>query len=106
MGSKKLARMGISEPNKLVRSHKRGWVFAHNDLAVEGIDINVIKGLGISATRALGLDLAGVDILAKVVNGNLVHCLVCEVNSAPGMRSPTTFRRITDKVQEIIDGNK
>lgn len=74
--------------NEDIRNHGRGWVFAHENI----YDSRRVRDVAIRAVAALGLDFAGVDILARVSGKKVDHAVVCEVNSAPGMSSPTTFR--------------
>ena len=71
------------------RNHQNGWVFAHHNIVVS----TMVKKIAVDATRILGLDFAGVDILAKLnaSKTEVTSAVLCEVNSAPGMSSPTTF---------------
>ena len=102
LGSKKREERGI-EVDDLVRNHKRGWVFAHNDLICDtGGGRDTIESLAKEACHALGIDFAGVDILAKYdEEGHFVDAVVCEVNSAPGMSSPTTFKAYVKAFSQI-----
>lgn len=96
VGKARRDRLGI-ELDNLVRSHKRGWVFAHSDLrCTRAEDRAKLEQLGIDAAAAVGLGFAAIDILAKFrKKGNMTSAVVCETNSAPGMSSPTTFRLVT-----------
>lgn len=98
MGAEKLAKHGITEPDMLLRNHKRGWVFARKNI----IRSKVVEQLALDTVRVLGLDYGGVDILAKVEDGKVIDAVVCESNSAPGMSSPTTFRAYTEAFREMI----
>ena len=104
MGREKLSKIGLAEPDMLLRNHKRGWVFARNNI----IHSETVKGMAIRATEALGLDYAGIDILAKVdEEGGIYDAVVCESNSAPGMNSPTTFKAYTKAFDLLINkGNE
>lgn len=100
MGAEKLAKLGIDEPNLLIRNHKRGWVFARKNIFV----VEAIKDLALKATKAIGLDLCAVDILAKFTeNGEFIDAVVCETNSAPGMSDKNTFDAYTEHLQKLID---
>lgn len=68
---------------KLIRNHDNGWVFGPRDMAEAPVDaINE----AVSAVAALGLDFGAVDlIIAK--KDNVPYVL--EVNTAPGIESPT-----------------
>jgi len=99
MGKKKLDERGLEEANELVRNHKRGWVFAHNDIIIN----KQVKKLAVSTARILGLDYAGIDILAKVEDEKVIDAVVCESNSAPGMSSPTTFKAYVNAISKFIE---
>lgn len=103
LGSKKRAERGI-EVDDLVRNHKKGWVFAHKDLICDtGGGREEISSLAIAACRAIGIDFAGVDLLAKYdEDGRFLDAVVCEVNSAPGMSSPTTFQRYMKAFEALL----
>ena len=99
MGERKLRERGITEVDKLLRNHKRGWVFAHNDLLVEGrgeIEVMALRG-----AKALGIDYCGVDVLARYDGTSFIDAVVCEINSAPGMSSPTTFKAYVKAFEEM-----
>lgn len=98
MGKKKRDALGLTDNDMLVRNHKRGWVFAHNDIIVS----DIVKRIALDATKALGLDFAGIDVLAKVEDGNVVDAVVCESNSAPGMSSTTTFNAYAQAFAKLI----
>lgn len=98
MGRKKLDALGRDNADMLVRNHKRGWVFAHNDIIRDPI----IEQLGVGAAKALGLDYAGIDILAKIEDGVIKDAVVCESNSAPGMSSATTFNAYAQAFANFI----
>ena len=98
MGKKKRERIGITDNNMLVRNHKRGWVFAHNDI----IRSPLVEKLALDTINVLGLDYGGIDILAKVSDGKVYDAVVCESNSAPGMSSPTTFKAYTEAFNRVI----
>lgn len=120
MGSRKREAQGIGDVDTLIRNHKRGWVFAHNNLicdAMPNYSINlgglghfignsrkVLSDMSISACEALGLDFGGVDILAKFDSaGTLRDAVVCEVNSAPGMSSTPTFNAYCNAIQNYME---
>lgn len=91
MSSKTLAERGL-ELDEVVRNHKRGWVFAKNDLICDTPQGNrsALEQISLEASKELGMDYCGVDLLAIYgPNGNLVNAVVCEVNSAPNMRGST-----------------
>lgn len=67
---------------RLIRNHDNGWVFA-----VENVDppTNVL-GESIRAVAALGLSFGAVDVIVGRDDG---EAYVLEVNTAPGIESPT-----------------
>lgn len=93
MNEETLIARGI-ELDDDVRTHNNGWVFAHQGIVADP------NGVAVStrAVAALGLDYGAVDLL--VADGKYV---VCEVNSAPGWRSPTTFNAFLRYFQEVIN---
>ena len=104
MGSEKLAKLGITSVNKLVRNHKRGWVFARNNLVIGQEDINTITEACKEAIKALGMDFGAVDVLAIVNNDDprrLHSFKICEVNSAPGMSDKNTFNAYVKAIQAV-----
>ena len=99
MGKKKLAKLGLDKPNMLVRNRGLGWAFCRNDIDHDPL----IERIAIDACADLGIDYAGVDILAKWEGGKLIDAVVCEVNSAPGMSDKNTFKAYTDAIQHAIN---
>lgn len=75
---------------KLIRNHDNGWVFAPRPL--EDLDLTV-KQEAIKAVAALGLDFGAVDMIVGKAD-NLPYVL--EVNTAPGMESPTLMEAYAD----------
>lgn len=87
------------ETNPYVRNHKNGWVFCR-----EGIIYNdTICELAVKAARAIGVDYAGVDILANFdkETKQLKNAVVCELNSAPGMKK-TTYQKYVQTIGKHI----
>lgn len=100
MGKKKLKKLSLTEANSIVRNHKRGWVFARKDI----FRFPEIEDLAIQATRAVGLDICAVDILAQInEEGRLDSAVVCETNSAPGMSDKNTFNAYVNAANTLID---
>jgi len=84
--------------NEDIRNHGRGWIFAHNNIYRS----KLVRNVGLSAVSAVGLDFGAVDILATVVGNKVVEAVVCEVNSAPGMSSPTTFNAYVNALSDYV----
>jgi hypothetical protein len=100
VGKKRRERLGI-KIEEGIRNHRRGWVFCHNGFEYpEKMVEDCVK-----AVRHLGMDFAGVDVLARTDNekfdGKVVDYVICEVNSAPGMSSPTTFKAYVEAFKEV-----
>jgi hypothetical protein len=87
----KKARDGAS-PDRAIRNHAGGWVFAHDNLSTTR---DILGPIAVSAVAACGLDFAGVDMLATLEEGpnprGVKRAIVCEVNSAPAWECTKTF---------------
>lgn len=98
MGKKKREARGI-EVNERIRNHGRGWVFAHRNLHCDEEGYRgAISEISIAACHVLGLDYGGVDLLVDADN----NAVVCEVNSAPGMRCTETFQAYLNAIERMI----
>lgn len=105
----KKAPLSEVQVNRLIRSHDNGWVFAHGSLSVTPEDRASLEDLAIRATEALGLSFGAVDILACLDRGTprrVSNAVVCEVNTAPGLTSVTTFQKFFDYFHSIINETK
>lgn len=67
---------------KLIRNHGNGWVFCPREVVPDG----VAEREAVKAVAALGLDFGAVDIVVEKTTGKPY---VLEVNTAPGIESPT-----------------
>ena len=103
----KKARDGV-ESDRTIRNHAGGWVFAHDDLTAEMDDL---CHLAVCATNALGLDFAGVDILAKLgpvpalaslTPRPVVDAVVCELNSAPAWECTSTIAAYEEYFRNVL----
>lgn len=99
-GKKRREKEGLKEVDMLTRNRKKGWVFAHKDLLQDGQD--QIKDIAVRAVQELGLDYGGVDMLAQYNGEEFIGSVVCEVNSAPGMFAPTTFKAYTEAFRGMM----
>jgi len=111
MGAKKQAARGIEEVDMLTRNHKKGWVFAVNDLVCDFLPTEdqdngraFIEWIATEATRVIGLDYCGVDILARYDEDDVfIDAVVCETNSAPGMSGKSTFSAYVNAIQNVLE---
>lgn len=72
--------------DKMVRSWENGWVFTRENIKSH----ETMDWLATSAVNALGLNYGAVDILARYSSdGTFRDCVVCEVNTSPGMEGST-----------------
>lgn len=78
---------GVEGDLALIRNHANGWVFAVEDVNFPTPEIKEdARQTAIRAVQCLGLDFGAVDlVLAKKTNSPIV----LEVNTAPGIESPT-----------------
>lgn len=100
----KKAPLSEVQVDRLIRSHDNGWVFAHGSLSVTPEDRASLEDLAIRATKALGLTFGAVDILACLNRGTprrVSNAVVCEVNTAPGLTSVTTFQKFHEYFSSI-----
>lgn len=66
----------------IVRNVGSGWIYAVNDLQVEGNSLEAAKEAAINTVTAMGLDFGAVDI---VWQRGSTKAYVLEVNTAPGL---------------------
>lgn len=76
----------------LVRVNANGWVFSINNLDCDTRNYRTnLVNLATSAVQALELAHGAVDILVKHKRNGNHSMVVCEVNSAPALRNPSTL---------------
>lgn len=88
-----------TEADRLIRTHERGWVFAHDGIILTKDDQTKINQLAVDACEALGLDFGAVDILVNLgkievvppANRRIVNAVVCEINTRPGLENTRTI---------------
>lgn len=85
--------------NIAIRTFSNGWVFAHHDI----LEYDEIKEMCVNAVTCLNLHFGAVDVLANVdkETKQLKNFVICEVNSAPGLSSPTTLGRYINAFQNL-----
>jgi glutathione synthase/RimK-type ligase-like ATP-grasp enzyme len=72
---------------KLIRNHDNGWVFAVNNVVFrDDKQRQACEHASINAVAGLGLDFGAVDLVVARKTG---QPYVLEVNTAPGIESPT-----------------
>ncbi len=109
---KKLREENREKREKLsvIRNHDNGWVFAHDNLSLtHADDITRLRGLAVDSAQAVGLDFGAVDILAildEAAPRRLKKCVVCELNSAPGIENTVTTAAYVKAFNELIASGK
>jgi glutathione synthase/RimK-type ligase-like ATP-grasp enzyme len=80
----------------LIRSHENGWVYTIQN--IEAPQSVLIESL--SAVAALNLDFGAVDC---IVGRDDDEAYVLEVNTAPGLQSPTLLNKYVSAFKEDIN---
>ena len=80
----------------LIRNHHNGWVFCINSVNEEGLD--AVKGMAVAAAAGLGLDFGAVDV---VVGSRDEKPYFLEVNTRPGLSSPTVIAAYIAAIREV-----
>jgi glutathione synthase/RimK-type ligase-like ATP-grasp enzyme len=70
------------EPDNLIRSHRRGWVFCQQNIE----EPDGLRDVAVRAVDSLELDFGAVDV---IWNEKKNQCFVLEVNTAPGLCNQT-----------------
>lgn len=93
MGAEKRQENRIEEVNTYIRNHRNGWVFTkESELSEHGCEV------AIGALACVGLDYGAVDLLEDA-EGN---CVVCEINSAPGMDAESTIAAYKEAISNEL----
>lgn len=83
----------------LIRNYDNGWVFAVNAITWQDSSTEAkVKAAAVKAVEVLGLDFGAVDIIVGKRDGNPY---VLEVNTAPGIESPTLLEAYRNKFNEV-----
>lgn len=91
--------------NRIIRNHRNGWVFAHDNLSFSPNDRSILEALGVSAIQAVGLDFGAADILACLDDNDprrITKAIICEVNAAPGIENTVTQAAYAKGLNELI----
>lgn len=95
MSSQRRETEGIEqEPDALIRSHSRGWVFARQGVSIP----DSVREAAKKAIVALGLDFGAVDIAIDRQGVPKIY----EVNTAPGLEG-TTVTSYANAIEGYID---
>lgn len=87
---------------KLIRNRDNGWIFAVNNVTFYSNDHRkAAEETAIKAVKALGLDFGAVDLVMHRDNG---MPYVLEVNTAPGLESPTLIQKYATTFQNLTEG--
>lgn len=82
--------------SSLIRSHDNGYVFCVNSVDEAGLD--AIKTMAVEAVKALGLDFGAVDMVVGM-RDNIPYVL--EVNTKPGLESPTVIGAYVSAIRRV-----
>lgn len=99
----KRKREGVEQDRNsaLIRNYDNGWVFAVNNVEFANEDVkSQVVSESIKAVQALGLDFGAVDV---IVNREGTKAYVLEVNTAPGIESPTVLEAYRTTFTRIIN---
>lgn len=83
---------------KLIRSHHNGWVYCIEDVELD----DDCKQQAINAVKALGLNFGAVDLVVGKHDG---LGYVLEINTAPGLASPTLTQAYKDAFLRLYEEN-
>jgi len=98
MSEERMREKGIikTDDSKYIRNLKKAWSFCRQGVDAE----DVVKETAIKAVDALGLDFGAVDI---AYNSETDECKVLEINTAAGMKRPsTTHLRYVRAISEYL----
>ena len=96
---------GDIDTNRLIRTNANGWVFCINDLDCDARGYTEsLRTLALAAARAVGLNHGAVDILVKHNRANEAAptSVVCEINTAPAIRNPSTLAAYVNAFKEQL----
>lgn len=82
--------------NSDIRNVRGGWVYCHNNVELP----ESVQVMAKSAVETLGLDFGAVDIIREK---NTDNYYVLEVNSAPGLSSPTTLAAYVNIIKKGLE---
>lgn len=75
----------------LIRTNGNGWAFCITDLDCDSRNYREsISTLALNAAKAVSIEHGAVDILTRHKEDGSVTSVVCEINSAPALRNPST----------------
>ena len=89
------------QDQRLIRNRDNGWVFCIQDIAEDRKQ--AIGEQAVGACRALGLDFGAVDI---VVSRRDSVPYVLEINTRPGLSSPTVIDAYVNAIRELVNGRR
>lgn len=82
---------------KLIRNRANGWVFCVNDI----VEPQGLRDVAVAATDAVQLDFGAVDMI-QGLDGKLY---VLEINTKPGLESPTILSAYANAIKEKVNGS-
>lgn len=82
---------------KLIRNHANGWVFC----VLEVQEPSGLRDIAVDAVSKLGLDFGAVDMILGRDN----RLYVLEINTRPGLESPTVLTAYAQAIQSLTQEN-
>lgn len=95
---RKARRVDAPEPNFMIRSHKNGFVYARNDLAIPA-DVQTQAQKVVDSGV---LDFGAIDV---IYNKLYKQAYVLEVNTSPGLEGTTLINYVTE-INAWVNNNK
>lgn len=87
----------------LIRTNDNGWVFCINDLDCDAKGYRpLISDLALRAAGAVGINHGAVDVLVKINKRGGPTAVVCEINTAPALRNPSTLAAYVQAFQRRL----
>lgn len=84
-----------TEDQKLIRNRDNGWVFCVNNV----VEPAGLREIAVRACSLLSLDFGAVDM----IQGKDGQLYVLEVNTKPGIESPTVLAGYVNRIKELVN---
>lgn len=96
---RKETEVAQTDDQKLIRNRDNGWIFAVNNVTFRSEEQkNECIASAVAAVRGCGLDFGAVDLVTERATGK---AFVLEINTAPGIESPTLLEGWRNYINSI-----